>query len=1014
MVRFIVKIFDYLKSHPWVRHTSFVLLTLALFLGIFSLNHKEDISDFLPLGSRYTKAMGLFQQISGTDRIIITFSSSPGKEKEPEELTEALESFYQKLQDKADADSSNTLVHSALDALTLGVDYDRIFDAAGFVYSNIPYFLTDEDYQRIESSLANEDGRIAEEVVAERLKDDKRMLLFPVGGLLSQNIGRDPLNIFTPTVEKLQSSASGLKYELSDGYIFSPDMSRAIATLTSPFGASETKNNARLAALLEEVASAVESESDGVEIHVTGGPVIAVGNASQIKKDSLLSVAVAIVLILTLLFVCFRSRRNLLLIALSIGWGWLFAMGGLALFHNTISVIIVGISSVILGIAVNYPLHLVAHLNYVPTVRQALKEVAGPLVVGNVTTVGAFLALVPLKSAALSDLGLFAALLLLGTIIFVLLYLPHVVKGGVDYSKRNIFSSFGEVNLESKRWIIVCVLVLTVVFAYFARRTSFDANISHINYMNAEQKSDMAFFQDQMLNPSSLQTIYMVNEASTSDAALEKASASASALQALKDKGVAQEIKSCLAFLPSKAEQQRRLERWNGFVEKYGDQLAASLRKYGKIEGFAENSFSDFLDVLNDSYSVQEFEYFSPLHSVFASNVLQNESKYYVVDQLLVKDENLAEASRLLGEGTDDSFAFDMVSMNSAIASSLADDFDYIGWACSLIVFFFLWFSLGSLEMALISFIPMAVSWIWILGIMGFAGVQFNVVNIILATFIFGQGDDYTVFMTEGCQYEYAYRRKMISSYKNGITISALIMFIGIGSLILARHPALHSLAQVTIIGMFSVVLMAYLLPPLVFKWLVSCRGEYRVRPLSFNWLFNRAIYGKKYGSAGAAGVAGTSASGALNADPRFFVSLVKDRYRYKGVEVFRTVKRRLRKFDNYSEWILDKEVGENLAEKVVVIGNGLGEFSLLLALNYPGKQIVAYEAEELNVLLARHAAEGIAPNLVVERAAAPASADDRIAEESAVADGAATVVLIEPTPELEKRYASHNPIVVR
>lgn len=65
----------------------------------------------------------------------------------------------------------------------------------------------------------------------------------------------------------------------------------------------------------------------------------------------------------------------------------------------------------------------------------------------------------------------------------------------------------------------------------------------------------------------------------------------------------------------------------------------------------------------------------------------------------------------------------------------------------------------------------MAVSWLWILGLMSLFGIQFNIINIILATFIFGQGDDYTIFITEGCQYEYAYGRKMLASYKNSIVI---------------------------------------------------------------------------------------------------------------------------------------------------------------------------------------------------------------------------------------------------
>ena len=36
-----------------------------------------------------------------------------------------------------------------------------------------------------------------------------------------------------------------------------------------------------------------------------------------------------------------------------------------------------------------------------------------------------------------------------------------------------------------------------------------------------------------------------------------------------------------------------------------------------------------------------------------------------------------------------------------------------------------------------------------------------NIVNVILATFIFGQGDDYTIFITDGLINEYAYKKKI-------------------------------------------------------------------------------------------------------------------------------------------------------------------------------------------------------------------------------------------------------------
>ena len=124
-------------------------------------------------------------------------------------------------------------------------------------------------------------------------------------------------------------------------------------------------------------------------------------------------------------------------------------MGGLALFHDSVSIIVIGISSVILGIAVNYPLHFIAHLSHTPDKKRALREIVMPLLVGNVTTVGAFLALVPLQSVALRDLGLFSSFLLVGTIVFVLVYLPHITKETKEV-KHTFLDRLSDISLENK------------------------------------------------------------------------------------------------------------------------------------------------------------------------------------------------------------------------------------------------------------------------------------------------------------------------------------------------------------------------------------------------------------------------------------------------------------------------------------------------------------------------------------------------------------------------------------
>ena len=108
-------------------------------------------------------------------------------------------------------------------------------------------------------------------------------------------------------MQKLQRSDTGLKYELYDGHIFSPDMQRAIVMIDSPYGASETENNTQLINMLQGCGKRALAHAKNLDVHIIGGPVIAVGNASQIKSDSILSVIIAVTLIMALLLFTFTQ-----------------------------------------------------------------------------------------------------------------------------------------------------------------------------------------------------------------------------------------------------------------------------------------------------------------------------------------------------------------------------------------------------------------------------------------------------------------------------------------------------------------------------------------------------------------------------------------------------------------------------------------------------------------------------------------------------------------------------------
>jgi 1-acyl-sn-glycerol-3-phosphate acyltransferase len=302
------------------------------------------------------------------------------------------------------------------------------------------------------------------------------------------------------------------------------------------------------------------------------------------------------------------------------------------------------------------------------------------------------------------------------------------------------------------------------------------------------------------------------------------------------------------------------LQRWEAFWEGRRDSVLANLNVEALKAGFRENAFSGFEEMLRRKWEVAELSHFENIKTSLAKNYLiEATDKPMVVNIFYVKPEEAEAVEAVLNSGdcfvprndgaeadsslntqhSSLSFAFDAGSLTRRMVASLQDSFNYVLWISGFIVFAFLLFSMGRIELTLISFAPLAVSWLWILGIMSLCDIRFNIVNIILATFIFGQGDDYTIFMTEGLMYEYASSRRMLASYRKSIAMSAALMFVGMGMLIFAKHPALRSLGEVTVIGMATVALMAFTLPPLLFRFLTMKKRRKRPYPLT---LTNMAI----------------------------------------------------------------------------------------------------------------------------------------------------------------------------
>lgn len=800
MSEYLIRLYEKLKHHQRLTLLGMVVVTILFVVLASTIHYEEDIAKFLPRNAQNEKFQNIYDQISSQNKIAVIFSSRDTLNRVSDDSLEmAMEDLGQRLRD----------AHIGKN-LQVTIDEKNVQDMMDFVYRNVPYFLKAEDYHRMDSLLSSPD------YVKEQMTENRKMLMMPMAGMMIQSLKYDPLHLYTPVLKRLQHFNVSDNYQMADGYLFTKDGKHSLISFESPYGSSETYKNSALASQLDTLMAHTEKEYPTVKVSAVGAPLIAVTNANQIKKDSLLSVALAVVVILFLLIWHYRRISDILWIGVSLTFGFLFALAGMAVFKDSVSIIVLGIGSVIIGIAVNYPLHFLDHIREVTNRKEALREIAPPLLIGNITTVAAFFCLVWLDAQAMRDLGLFGSLMLIGTILFVLVFLPVYAKSA-KMETRPIIPP--QIRIPRIPYLLPAVLVITLILGYFSLQTSFDSNLSNINYMTVDQKENMQMMTSSMKkNP-----LYVIADGKTMDDAVDK---NEKLYQQLMASGKVESVNGVSDFLVSKEEQKHRIALWNRFVGKYHALLHDELLAQSRQSGFSSSAFAPYIEILQKDYHPQPLSHFNMLTSKLGGSfILQDSSAVHIINYVYAKDE--AQVRKLVPQ------AFNGKDIGNQLVEVLNDSFNYIGYVCGFVVFFFLWFSFGSIELASMSFLPLAVSWIWILGIMHLLGIQFNIVNIILATFIFGQGDDYTIFITEGLMYEYSTGKKRLASYKNSVMFSAILMFIGIGCLVFAKHPALRSLGAVTVIGMITVVLMAYYLPPLVFHWLTMSHGIRREVPIT-------------------------------------------------------------------------------------------------------------------------------------------------------------------------------------
>jgi 1-acyl-sn-glycerol-3-phosphate acyltransferase len=816
----LINLYHFFSKHKVVFY-SFSALLFAVMIALASRIHiVEDISHALPDGRQVEQINKIFRHSRFADKLVIRINATDNSAT-PDDLiayAASTDSFLQ------------AHLGSYISSIKSKVDDETAIGLYNSLHENLPFYLDSGDYKAI-------DTLITKAGIDARLENDYKILSSASGLVMKKMIADDPIGITTIALKKLNNLQVSNDFDLYDGYIVTKDHKSILLFVTPANPGNETAKNTVLINGISNFFKDYQLKHSGLKAYCYGGTAVAVGNAIQLKKDTILTLSITIIALLLFLWFFFRRKRIPFIMMLPVVFGALFAVVAIGFLKGSISIIALAAGSIVLGIAINYSLHFFGHYKHCGSIEETISDLAMPITIGSFTTVGSFLSLLFVKSSILNDFGLFAGLSLMGAAIFTLIFLPHFLPDESTHTHEagwldNLITS----DFKYQGALVVMILLLTVFFGYQIKNVVFMSDMMGLNYMNSSLRE--AEKQVTALQGDSSKTVYIASTGHTLDEALANSERLSALLKANKQSGVIKKYSSLGDFILSRGKQQQRINEWNSYWTKdKKEQVTRYLHEEGALYKFSPHAFDRFELMLNKEYKPVGIESFAAIRSAFGSELMiESPDIKAVISSIQINKQNRPKLYAAI-----DSLPATVILDKEVITHKFIDiiynDFNNILAYTSLLVFFALLLSYGRIELTIITFLPMLITWIWILGIMGLFGIEFNIINIIISTFIFGLGDDFAIFITDGLTSKFKSGKDTLTSHKLSMFLGAVTTIIGLGALIFARHPALRSIAFVSIIGIICVLVIGQTIQPFIYNFYIQRRKEKGFAPYTLFYL---------------------------------------------------------------------------------------------------------------------------------------------------------------------------------
>lgn len=715
--------------------------------------------------------------------------------------------------------------HSILYTLSY-IDPSMLMDVASYAMVHMPEY--------VDADAALLDSLCSPEHVRYQLEQYMALMETDMGENLYDLMTYDPCGIALGAVkEKLPAGLLDGVMENSDrpsrfqyGHLYAPDAQACLGFITPNFGTDNSREASKLVATMREVREHVRATYPDVDILMHGAIVVAGGNSNRMRTDIYWTVGIAMGIIFILMALTLKRPSYLMITVMALVFGVITALAGVYLAQTSLSLMSLGIGCIVIGVAFSYVLHVLIHYLYTGSIEDTLKEQSKPVLVGALTTIGAFAGLLFTNSPLLNDFGLFALLMIAGTTVLSLIVAPHLLPRRFTPNKKafTVLEKMNAYHIDRNKPIVIITVLWVAVCICFSGQYKFDNDLRHISYLEPESVYAQNHWNSLMNEGFNQQ--YYASVAHSYDEALEQLPSIEQAVDSLRAIGLVEKGLNRSWLMPSLSKQQERLDAWQAYFtpakrKQVWHTICAECNRLS-IDPSLFDNFQELMANPAEPELIVETDILPP--EVLENFVEQKSGLYLVYFSVKNLPENTLAVNDCLTK-VDGCMLMNPYYYCKNLVELIHDDFNLIMWISMGFVLLLLLITYRNIWLTLIALLPMLLSWYTVLGAMALFGQTFNLVNIIVSSFVFGIGVDYSVFIMEGLRKGDDDNPTMVYN-KTAITMSATILVICMFVLGFAVHPAVSSISFASTVGMITTIMLSYTIEPILYRFYMKIKNR--------------------------------------------------------------------------------------------------------------------------------------------------------------------------------------------